>query len=139
MPEVKRPSKKAAIKAEEANDVESIFGVVGDDVKAEPSAPQKPTKKLAKKAAGKLSAREAEIAMELERIKQEEELEQQTAETELKARAGNRTKGGKKVDKKKLKGKKAATEKATDGPLLAPKPLNSRERRREIEEKKNEK
>lgn len=154
----KRLTKKVTIKSlddNEQNDVESIFGVVGDDIKSEPSTSQKAAKKTKKGNSSTPAAmatatndarfrgmtkREIEVALELERIKKEEE--EQTANEELlEVAATNRGKGAKKKEdkKKKLKAtnKKGANEPTQ--PLLAPKELNQRERKREIEAKKVEK
>lgn len=126
-----KPPKKLAIKTEEDDDVESIFGIVGAEAKPKVEPVQKPAKKSKKitttSAANEnrfkgMTKREIEITLELERIKKEEEDEKKVP--------ASRTKNGKK--------KKMAT-KPVDAMLLAPKAPNQRERKREIEQKRIEK
>lgn len=133
IPEPKAP-KKVTIKNED-DDVESIFGIVGANVKQKSEPTVKPVKKSKKAPASStvttandtrfrgMTKREIEITLELERIKKEEEEEKQLADT--------RTKNGKK--------RKTPTVKPpTDGMLLAPKEPNQRERKREIQQKRIE-
>lgn len=134
LPEPKQPKKFTIMPG--AEEVESIFGVVGDDVKPKIEPPLKPAKKSKKATTSStvtlanenrfrgMTKREIEITLELDRIKKEEEEEQKSLKNEQ-----SRTKNG----KKKKKSEK------TDGLLLAPKEPNQRERKREIEQKRNEK
>lgn len=134
-----KPTKKVTIKTDEDDDVESIFGIVGTDVKskAEPEVKQKSVQKSIKKSKKGatstasitsenrfkgMTKREIEITLELERIKKEDEQEKNFNEI--------RTKNGK---------KKKRTTNPSDTLLLAPKQPNQRERKRDIEQKKIEK
>lgn len=137
IPNPKQP-KKVTIQTNDDDDdnVESIFGIVDADIKPKIEPTQKPTKKSKKATATStvtsanenrfrgMTKREIEITLELERIKKEEEEEQKLQKPEQ-----NRTKNGK---------KKKGSQKS-DGLLLAPKEPNQRERKREIEQKRNEK
>lgn len=117
----------------EPNEVESIFGVVGDEVKTENDAStgskvkKVPKTKLILTKNGKvrkLTKHELEIAMELERIKNEEEME--TTQS--------------KVGPKFSKGKSNRKSKTNPGiPLLTAKQPNKREKLREKEQKRTEK
>lgn len=141
---VKAP-KKVTIKTDEADVVESIFGIVGNDNKPKPEPVQKSAKKSKKATASStattstasenrfrgMTKREIEITLELERIKKEEEEEEQKARVVENTPSNQRVRNGKK--------KKANEKIASDTALLAPKELNSRERRREIEQKRIEK
>lgn len=129
-----KPPKKVTIKTDEDEDVESIFGIVGAEVKPKDELLQKPAKKSKKSATATattatndnrfkgMTKREIEITLELERIKKEEENEKKTTES--------RTKNGK---------KKRVTAKSSETLLLAPKQPNQRERKRDIEQKRIEK
>lgn len=126
----KKAPKKVTIKTD-TNSAESIFGIVGEDsaMKTEPA--NKTTKKTKKSSATvtidessirSLTQQEIEMALKLEETKEEADDDDWSA---------NRPKS------KQVK-KPSAKSKATSL-LLAPKELNQRERKREIEQKKMEK
>lgn len=130
-----KPAKKVTIKTDDHDEnVESIFGIVGAEVKPKDEPLPKPAKKSKKSTAATatsaandnrfkgMTKREIEITLELERIKKEEEVEKKTTES--------RTKNGK---------KKKVAAKSSDALLLAPKQPNQRERKRDIEQKRIEK
>lgn len=135
-----KPPKKSLIKTDEDN-VESIFGIVGADAKPKTSQSQKSSKKSKKNLISStitsanesrfrgMTKREIEITLELERIKKEEEEEQKAQLHE--ATPSNRTKN--------VKRKKNSDKLSGEALLLAPKEPNSRERKREIEQKRFEK
>lgn len=124
---------------QEVNEAESIFGVVGDEIKVEDSAEGKKGKKVPKTKLirtkngkiRKLTKKEQEIALELERIKTEEEMETKVEPHEpappppppplSSARSRKRGKINANV------------------PLLTQKAPNKREKMREIEQQKLEK
>lgn len=127
----KKAPKKVTIKTDTSRSAESIFGIVGEDsaIKIEPA--NKTAKKTKKSSATvtidessirSLTQQEIEMALKLEETKQEADDVDWSA---------NRPKS-KRVKKPSAKSKATAL-------LLAPKELNQRERKREIEHKKIEK
>lgn len=141
------------------DDVESIFGIVGDDTKKKTEPIPKTNKKTKKtpnatitSAASAASApasnpnrfrgmskREVEIALELERIKKEEGEETKQNVVEDSKFDSDLLEVSKYVrGPYRKKGKKGAANAASEQILLAPKPPNQRERKREVQQKKND-
>lgn len=150
----KRIAKNVTLLSSNKDDVESIFGIVGDDTKKKTEPIPKTNKKTKKTPNATvtsasnpsrfrgMSKREVEIALELERIKKEEEGDE--------TKQNVFTDSNKKNDDDLLevskyvrgpyrkKGKKGAANLTNAEILLAPKPPNQRERKREVQQKKSE-
>lgn len=125
----KKPSKKLTIKTDSKN-AESIFGIVGEEsaIKAEPAS--KSAKKT-KKSSATVTIDESSIRsltqQDIEKALKIEETKRKVDDVDWSTTRPNKSKRLKKPSAK------------ASSLLLAPKQLNQRERRREIEQKKIEK
>lgn len=128
--------KKSVKKLNTKSAGESIFGIVGDEIKIKAEAGGKTTKKSKKSTGPTPSFDERRLrGLTQDDIEMAYKLEQEANEDKFALGIDV----GKAKSKKSKKGKETAKSKANATLLLAPKELNQRERKREIEQKKIDK